>query len=145
MFDTVDPLQLTNSWPLAERTARFDLGVVHDSAGGPPLGGVGDWHCDLRTGALTWSDRVYRMFGLTPEIIPDRVATLRQYHADSVEKLERLRNHIIRHRRGFTLDVAIEGADAVWRWVRINAAVERENGIVTGVYGLKQDVTALYR
>ena len=139
-----EPLPLHHSWPLAERSMRFDLGLVHDTpaiAAGAP----GTWHCDLAGDRLTWSDAVYDLFGLPRGVRVARHDAVALYAERSRAAMERLRHHAIRHRRGFTIDVELRPATGGPRWMRLMAAPVCSGAAVTALEGVKLDVTALYR
>lgn len=148
-----EPLQLHHSWPLADIDQRFDLGRLLDdphrgggAARGLPTAAMpGLWACDLADDRLDWSAEVYRLFGLNDDGVPARTTTVSLYAEPSRAAMERLRAHAIRHRRGFTLDVAIFPRDAAMRWLRLVAAPVSDGGRVVRLHGCKSDVTHLYR
>lgn len=164
-----EPLQLHHSWPLTEIDTRLDLGRLFDAPicdtpdGAAPSPSVlppevlpvplplppgmplGTWSCDLADNRLHWSRDVYRMFGLPEDTVPERCTTVSLYAEPSRAAMERLRAHAIRHRRGFTLDVAILPPGVRRRWVRLVAAPVCEEGRVVRLHGCKSDVTHLYR
>ena len=123
---------LEHSWPLWEEQRRFDLGLVLNSAvtdmlrpaavGDLNLHHVGCWECDLTDNSLTWSGGVYDIFGLPRGSRISRAESVAFYCEDSRAKMERLRAHSIRHRRGFTIDVEIRAAVGAKRWMRLIGA-----------------------
>ena len=65
---------------------------IHPSPGGrhPRVSYNGAWEWVIRDGRLTWSDGVYRLFGLAPgEIAPDYTTFLDFVHADDRRRVER--------------------------------------------------------
>ena len=146
------PLPLYHSWPLTELSTRLDLGRVHDGAldladatrFARAVPGIGLWECRLDTEKLRWADPVYDMFGLPRGSDVARAMSLALYAEESRAAMERLRTHILRHRRGFTLDVRINAADGRRRWLRLIAAVEARDAQPIRLHGLKSDVTHLY-
>lgn len=146
-----EPLQLHHSWPMVEVDQRFDLGRLSDDPrgadgeAGPPNATLGLWACDLADNRLSWSREVYRLFGLPDHVAPARCTTVALYAEESRVAMERLRAHAIRHRRGFTLDVAVFPHDAGQRWLRLIAAPVCEGGQVVRLHGSKSDVSHLYR
>ncbi len=139
-----EPLALNHSWPIAERASRFDLGVVHDSLKVP--GGMpGLWRCEFPTDRLIWSDAVYDLFGLPRGALITRQDAVRLYAEHSRAAMERLRNHALKHHRGFTLDVELRPVNGGVRWMRLVAAPFFRGGTLTALEGLKFDVSALYR
>lgn len=141
-----EPLQLHHSWALWTSAERFELGLIADRAlierHMPP---PGRWCCDLADQRLDWSTEVYRLFGLDEDIRPTRATAVAMYREGSRAAMERLRDHAIRHRRGFTIDVEIRARCGTERWMRLTAAPLCEGARVVRLHGLKQDVTGLYR
>jgi PAS domain-containing protein len=155
----VFPLELHHSWPLFEQGQRFDLGLMcepaaFDRAFSPIAAGdlrtalrdgPGTWSCDLADNSLIWSDHVFALFGLPCGAAITRAEAASLYREESRAAMERLRAYAIRHRRGFVLDAAIDGADGRSRWMRLIAAPVLSGARVTGLRGLKLDVSATYR
>ncbi|QJU60558.1 hypothetical protein HL653_09395 [Sphingomonas sp. AP4-R1] len=152
-------MELNHSWPLFEQEQRFDLGLMDrtdsfERAFAPISeidrdaalrGGIGIWSCDLLDGnRLTWSDQVFDMFGLPRGATLRRAETVGFYAEESRAAMERLRAYAIRHRRGFILDTVINGGDGQRRWMRLIAAPFCNGARVTGLRGLKLDVSATY-
>ncbi|QNQ10748.1 diguanylate cyclase domain-containing protein [Sphingomonas alpina] len=102
---------------------------------------LGAWECDLDTSALTWTEGVYQLFGLSPLIAPDRAATVELYHEESRREMEALRAEAIATGRGFALDARIQTVAGVERWMRLTTGVEQERGRARRLYGAKQDIT----
>ena len=147
-----EPLPLHHSWALTDVAQRLDLGrlaeetVPDASVASAPLDPrAGRWSCDLADNSLTWSPDIYRLFGFPDGVAPTRGATLALYAEPSRAAMERLRNHAIRHRRGFTLDIEISPIGARTRWLRLSAAPLVEDKRVVALYGCKTDVSHLYR
>jgi PAS domain-containing protein len=141
------PLVLKHSWPLWEEPRRFELGHVLNCAvtdliaparvGELGLHHAGCWECDLTDNSLTWSGGVYDIFGLPRGTLMSRPQSVRYYREESRAKMDNLRAHAIRHKRGFTLDVEIRAAVGEDRWVRLIAAPVLEEGRITRLHGLK--------
>lgn len=154
-----EPLPLHHSWPILQRGQRFDLGVLHVGdpwrlagsegfafdAGWAADSGIGLWDCDLSDNSLTWSDEVYRLFGLPPQAAITRAEAVACYREESRAAMEHLRAYAIRHRRGFTLDVEIDSVQGDRRWVRLTAAPICVDGRAVRLQGVKRDVTHNYR
>jgi PAS domain-containing protein len=140
-------LPLTNSWPIADQARHFDLGCILDSAitDGIPPGTVGEvalrhagcWECDLKDNSLIWSGGVYDIFGLPRGAQLTRDEAVALYAEESRAKMERLRAHAIRHRRGFTLDAEICPAVGGKRWMRLICAPVLEGDRAVRLHGLK--------
>lgn len=153
-----EPLPLYHSWPICERSQRFDLGWVSDMgdrsarAAGDLLrpietrvnAPVGRWSCDLQDNRLTWSDAVYDLFGLPRGASVARADAVGRYAEGSRAAMERLRSYAIKHRRGFTLDAEIMPFNAGRRWMRLVCLPVCDANDVVRLEGLKQDVTDAY-
>jgi diguanylate cyclase (GGDEF)-like protein/PAS domain S-box-containing protein len=103
--------------------------------------GIGAWACDLADSALSWTPAVYQLFGLSPANRLDRRETVGLYEEESRAAMECLRADAIAHARAFTMEAQIIRPDGARRWMRLSADVLRENGRITRLYGLKQDIT----
>lgn len=141
------PIALEHTWPLWEQPRQFELGHVLNCAVTdliqPPQVGVlnlhhaGCWECDLADNSLVWSGGVYDIFGLPRDMPISREESVAYYSEDSRAKMERLRAHSIKHRRGFTLDIEIQSAIGENRWVRLVAAPVCIAGRTIRLNGLK--------
>jgi len=146
-FRHFEPIALTQTWPLWEQSRHFELGYVLNSAvtdvikpsevGALNLHHAGCWECDLSDNSLTWSGGVYDIFGLPREAQVSRDESVAYYCEESRAKMERLRAHSIKHRRGFTLDVEIRSAIGENRWVRLIGAPVCIAGRTVRLHGLK--------
>ncbi|MET4896636.1 hypothetical protein RN629_05600 [Sphingomonadaceae bacterium jetA1] len=151
----IEPLALNHSWPLFEQGLRFDLGLASIADMGAVAGwdddrlaehGIGRWSCDLDHDELAWSRGVREIFDWQPDRPTVRDDVLGLYREDSRAAMERLRAYAIRHRRGFTLDVALRvGATRENRWMRLMAAPVCRGARTIALQGLKIDITADYR
>lgn len=104
--------------------------------------GVGIWECSLPDETLTWTDTVFELFELDPDVELRRDDIVALYAPHSQRQLAELRNGAIREGDGFNLDAEIITAKGNSRWIRITAVVERVDGVPSRIFGMKQDVTA---
>lgn len=142
-----EPVALSHSWPLREQPRRFELGhvlnsVTTDLVAPTEVGAIGPhhagcWECDLATKSLIWSGGVYDIFGLPRGVPVHRDEVVSLYHEDSRAKLERLRAHAIKHRRGFTIDLEVRSGTTRTRWMRLIAAPLCLDGRAVRLHGLK--------
>ncbi len=99
----------------------------------------GYWTCDIADqNRLTWSDKVYDLFGLPIGIPVERDWAVGRYSAHSRSTLQRVRDYALRHAFGFILDAEIVPEDAQRRWIRVLAIPVSENGEITRLHGLKR-------
>jgi PAS domain-containing protein len=143
----LDPIALEHSWPLWDQPRHFELGLVLNCAvtdiippnktGALNLHHAGCWQCDLSDNSLTWSGGVFDIFGLPRDIEISRDESVAFYREESRAKMENLRAHSIKHRRGFTLDVEIQAAVGENRWMRLIAMPICVAGRPVSLHGLK--------
>ena len=144
------PLPVHHSWPLYERERFFELGQMHGVDTLDPVpdmvdivapvrpARLGQWECDLAdNNRLSWSDEVYDIFGFPRGVSVTRDESAAVYCEGSRAVMEKLRAYAIKHRRGFTLDVEIQPAQARRRWMRLIAAPVCADDRVVKLQGLK--------
>lgn len=130
LMRATQPLPLYHSWPLTDRSERFDGLRSQD-------GRHGRWHCDLADNRLTWDEAVFDLFGLPRDVALTRELAVSCYAEGSRAAMERLRDHAIRFRRGFTLDVEVGPPAQTRRWIRLLAAPVLAHSHVVALEGFK--------
>ncbi|MCL6683965.1 hypothetical protein [Sphingomonas alba] len=130
---------------LSEASGRFALGHVFrtsqevEGASGAIADDIGRWRCDIIEGdQLTWSKKVYELFGLPAGKPVVREQAVRCYKEHSKSVLDRLRNDAIRHKCAFILDAAIEVTGKGTKWIRVLAVPILQGDRVIGLHGLKR-------
>jgi hypothetical protein len=109
---------------------------LSDAANDPDSG---YWHCDIADHEkLTWSEKVYELFGLPIGAPIERDSAVAHYSEPSRNALERVRSYALRCKFGFILDAAISSEEAGSRWIRVLAVPILEEGRVVGLHGLKR-------
>ena len=100
---------------------------------------VGQWHCDIANNdALTWSDRVYEIFGLPLGARVGREQAVRRYRTHSRGVLERIRSFATGRKCGFILDAEISPRSEESKWIRIAALPILDEGRLVGLRGVKR-------
>ena len=100
---------------------------------------VGYWHCDIRReDKLTWSEKVYELFGLPAGTPVDRDWAVERYSELSRCALERVRTYALRRKFGFILDAAIKSEETGEHWIRVLAFPIVARGRVVALHGLKR-------
>jgi len=106
------------------------------------LAQIGSWEWNAGTDRVTWSDGLYRLFGLTHGAPATFDAYLEQVHVDD---RERVRQTIERARRRFVSfehDCRIVRADGAVRWIHASGeAALDDDGKLRGLRGCCQDIT----
>ena len=99
----------------------------------------GYWHCDIADhDSLTWSDKVYELFGLVPRTPIDRDLILTRYTDHSRDALERVRKYALSQDFCFILDAEISADGASTRWIRVLAVPILVEGRVVALEGVKR-------
>jgi hypothetical protein len=97
------------------------------------------WHCDIANqDALTWSEKVYEIFGLPLGAPITREEAVQRYRDHSRGVLERVRSFATSHKCGFLLDAEISPRNEESRWIRIAALPILEEGRLVGLRGAKR-------
>src|SRR3569623_1704374 len=102
---------------------------------------LGLWECDLTTETLQSSGGTYDMFNKARDRPLIRRQALIRYPAESLKRLDRIRNRALAERTGFNLDTDILTPNGERRWIRITATVECNGERPVRLFGLKQDIT----
>ncbi|MFN3668420.1 MAG: PAS domain-containing protein [Brevundimonas sp.] len=107
------------------------------------MGGLGQWRMDAETCRSTWSDEVYRIYGVTRETFDPNVEDAVAFtHPDDRETLKRLVERALRTGEGFHLRSRLIRPDGAERLVEARADTEKgPDGRVVSMFGVFQDVT----
>ena len=98
----------------------------------------GYWHCDIADhDSLTWSDKVYELFGLSAGTPISRDMAVACYAEHSKKALDEMRLAALRRDFGFILDAEINSG-ASSRWIRVLAVPILADGRVVGLHGVKK-------
>jgi hypothetical protein len=99
----------------------------------------GYWHCDIADhGNLTWSEKVYELFGLATGTPIAREWAVARYSEHSRSALEHVRTFGLNRDLGFILDAEILPEGAASRWIRVLAIPILADGRVVGLHGVKR-------
>lgn len=129
-----------------EPAGRFALGhVFHFARDFPAIAqslespDSGQWRCDLDdSDRLTWSDKVYELFGIPKGSAVPRSQSVARYSTRSKGVLDRVRSFAIGHKCGFILDAALNAEGGTDRWIRIIAFPVMKGERMVGLQGLKR-------
>ncbi|MFE7773698.1 SpoIIE family protein phosphatase [Streptomyces sp. NPDC057445] len=98
---------------------------------------------DLIAGTARWSEQAYRIFGLDPATPPVPLRRLApQLHRDEADKLDALLAEVTERHQGAHTVVRVVREDGGLRHVRIAAEPLLTGGVLTGITGVYQDVSA---
>ncbi len=107
------------------------------------MAGVGQWRMDAETLKSTWSDQVYRIYGVTPETFdPNLGDAVEFFHPDDREAIREAVMHGLETGEGFRIHSRLIRADGEERLVEAHADTERgPDGRIESMFGVFQDVT----
>ncbi len=106
---------------------------------------IGDWSIDLRSGALYWSDELYRIAGRTRRSDMGWPILKQWVHPDTLRQHEEYLEYLSRSRPGdilLSLSSHMLRPDGRSRWIEITSVVEFDaQDRPTRFYGTAQDIT----
>ena len=111
------------------------------------MAGVGQWRMDAETLKSTWSDQVYRIYGVTRETFdPNLGDSVEFFHAEDREAIRSAVMRGLETGEGFRTRARLIRADGEERLVEAHADTERgPDGKVASMFGVFQDVTDQHR
>jgi PAS domain S-box-containing protein len=107
------------------------------------LGNTGSWARRISTGAMYWSEEVFRIFGLDPKTtVPTRAVATQLWHPDDRERADRTINEAQRDKRNYEMDVRVVRPDGSLRYVHIRGQpVFDPTGETDEFIGVVMDIT----
>jgi len=122
------------------------------TAGAPPLlqrsvealdraGLVGTFSFDARSGRVTWSRELYRLFGISEGVPVDIDLLMSFVHPDDVAHVQRETERALSDRRAFSITHRIVRTDGAVRALCVSGAVTIEDDEAVGVKGIAYDQT----
>lgn len=124
----------------ATRVIGEQLGVLRMAE---QMSGVGNWRLDLATRAVSWSDEVYRIHGVTrDEFDPSYDDAVGFYHPDDRAEVRSCIQRTVETGEPYEFRLRIVRGDGDSRIVVSRGTAETDpDGRVTALYGVFQDVT----
>lgn len=106
------------------------------------LAHLGNWHIDIETGTLKWSDEVYRIYGrdraLGPPSLEESIAA---YHPDDWDYVQQVVQEAIEHGTDFDFELRVVRPDGEIRHVYARGECVGNEGEVSAVFGVFMDIT----
>ncbi len=130
----------TSTTKLAEQRAQYS---EHRPAEAQSFAHLGHWDWNIATGVLSWSDEIYRLFGLTPQSFsPTYEAFLSRVHPEDRQDVIDAVNQSIRNHTRYRIDHRIILPDGSERLVHEEGeATYDHNGEPLHMIGIVQDMT----
>jgi PAS domain S-box-containing protein len=108
------------------------------------IGQIGNWHLELATNQVVWSEELYRQYAADPTIPPPPYTEHRKFFTpESWERLSTALTHTCDTGIPYTLElqtVRTDGSNG-WMWVRGEREVDADGNVV-GIAGVAQDISA---
>ncbi|RMH38522.1 MAG: PAS domain S-box protein [Deltaproteobacteria bacterium] len=107
------------------------------------VAGLGSWHWDVRADVVTWSRKLYEIYGLDPESFgASYAAYLERVHPDDRERVDRIVRTALETRQDMAFEERIVRPDGQVRWLRSVGRVRLgPDGEVAGMTGTCLDIT----
>jgi PAS domain S-box-containing protein/diguanylate cyclase (GGDEF)-like protein len=102
---------------------------------------VGGWDYEISTDKLTWTDEVYRIYGLShcDEISTEKAMSF--FSNGTEEIIQLMFNRAITHLESYELELPFTSVDCQYKWVRLTGTIRYTDQIATHVYGTFEDIT----
>jgi PAS domain S-box-containing protein len=106
------------------------------------LAHVGSWEWDLRSNAVTWSDELYRIFGVEPQEIDVAREAMEHIHPDDRDLILRDVENTLKTKEPYSFSYRVLRPDEQMRFVQsCGQVVIDSEGTPIKVFGTTQDVT----
>ena len=129
----------------AEREPAGDLLRKSDAAlrRAQRLAQIGSWHWEVIPDITTWSDELYRIFGLDPTRLPPSCTQQKDiYTAQSWAVLQPAIARTREHGDPYTLELEFVRPDGATGWMEARGAADRdEHGAIVGLHGTAREIT----
>jgi PAS domain S-box-containing protein len=103
---------------------------------------TGGWEYDVATGRLTWTDEVYRIYGLEQTSDPTEVGpAIAAYDRESAPIIGAAFERLVAEGEPYDLELGLARADGQRIWVRTTGRPTIEGGLVVRVGGHIADIT----
>lgn len=102
---------------------------------------VGHWHLDISTRSLTWSDEVYRIYGVTDDQKPTLAGAIDAYHPDDREVVAARLEQSMANGRGFEFVARIMRPDGETRHVFSKGEIDRSDDQTYALFGIIRDIS----
>lgn len=107
------------------------------------LAGLGCWKLDVHSGALSWSEEIYRLYGLDPTQPPVTYPEIKQFYTPaSWTRLSVAMKKGLTEGESYELDAEVVRPDDTRRWIVARGEATRDaTGTIINMHGTVQDIT----
>jgi PAS domain S-box-containing protein/diguanylate cyclase (GGDEF)-like protein len=102
---------------------------------------VGGWDYDISREKLTWTDEVYRIYGLplSDTLSPEKAMDF--FNTEAQEILRTAFERAVTHQEPYTLELSFTSEIGEHKWVRATAKIRYTDEICTHIYGSFEDIS----
>jgi PAS domain S-box-containing protein len=144
LFAVVTVTMLLLGAMLAEREAAQESLVATRNAlaEAQDVAHIGSWEWNVRDDRITWSDELYRLFGLEPGAPLTYEEYVAHLHPDDTARVREMVERAFAEGSSFAFDHRAVHPDGTVRWLHGSGrAVRDESGAVVRMLGTAQDIT----
>ncbi len=102
---------------------------------------IGSWKMDVETKVPVWSKEVYKIYEMEPGAVEDLEMALDCYPGEARDAVQKAVATALEEGKGYDLELPFVSAKGTKKWVRTIGKPKFENGQITMVYGVIQDIT----
>lgn len=104
---------------------------------------VGGWYLDLNTDKVTWTDQLYKMYGLSPTLTPPNYHKQKEiFTPDSWKKLSTAVEKAQKHGTPYEIEIELKGIHGKQVWIKAQGeAIKNKKGDIIALRGAAQDIT----
>lgn len=126
----------------SENELQININILNNAQ---EIAHVGSWHLDIKKNALSWSDEVYRIFGVQPqEFVPTYEAFLEFVHPDDKELVNKTYLDAIENNKCYEMVHRIVRHDGEVRVVYEKSKdTTDESGNIIHSFGMVHDITEI--
>ncbi|MBB3771253.1 diguanylate cyclase (GGDEF)-like protein/PAS domain S-box-containing protein [Angulomicrobium tetraedrale] len=102
---------------------------------------VGGWEYDVASARLSWSDGVFRIYGLTPGLEPTTALAQSYFPSEARQHFQKRFEAALRTAEPFELELPFINAQGHHRLIRKTCELETDGARVLRAFGILQDIT----
>jgi PAS domain S-box-containing protein len=106
------------------------------------IAGMGSWQLDFVSGKTTWSENLFKIYGLQSSLeeIPDNYFK-QLVHPDDLHLIDEKQKEIMQTRKSTSVDLRLKMPDGKLKWLQNNIVPVFEEETLTGLRGVNIDIT----
>lgn len=124
---------------------RAEAGLRRSEAGlryAQRVARMGSWSLDIRSNAVTWTDELFAIFGVTTSFPPSFPEQKQLFTPESWVRLRNCVAHTLRTGAPYEIELETRPSGKQGGWILARGEAQHdENGTVTGLSGIAQDIT----